>query len=196
MQPGAPWLAEVDWLLVRSAVQLRAWLLVHAARRDGLWLVTYKKQSGAAYVSRWDVLDELLCFGWIDGARKQVDAVFTAQYISPRRHDAWTAIYRVRATRLQAQGRMHALGIAAIARAHAQGTWFAGAEVDALSYPADLQETLQPGTPARDWFDQTAPSYRRNVLRWFASARTDATRQSRVRAIVQSAIAKQRIKHL
>ncbi|MEO0812758.1 MAG: hypothetical protein AAFY60_07840, partial [Myxococcota bacterium] len=45
----------------------------HHHREEGVALVTFKKHKGSAYVSTSDVLDELLCFGWIDGARCKLD---------------------------------------------------------------------------------------------------------------------------
>jgi uncharacterized protein YdeI (YjbR/CyaY-like superfamily) len=87
-------------LEVRAAGQLRQWLALHHAQDESVWLITWRKRSGAPCLSRSDVLDELLCFGWIDGARCKVDDARTSQLISPRRHQLWTSTYRARAARL------------------------------------------------------------------------------------------------
>ena len=71
-------------LEVSSALALRSWLEAHHAQPTSVWLVTFKKHTGTAYVSSAEVLDELLCFGWVDGLRRALDADRTMQLISPR----------------------------------------------------------------------------------------------------------------
>ncbi len=128
---------------VRSAAELRAWLLAHHGQAESVWLVTWKKAPGAPYVSVQEVLDELIAFGWIDGLRRKRDDGRTMQLISPRRQQAWAASYKQRAERLEAKGRMHSAGQAAIAAAKAAGRWDETAEIDALVVPEDLTDALR-----------------------------------------------------
>jgi uncharacterized protein YdeI (YjbR/CyaY-like superfamily) len=58
---------------ITSQEELRSWLLKNHTQSESVWLVTYKKSEADKYVSRWDVLDELICFGWIDGIRRKLD---------------------------------------------------------------------------------------------------------------------------
>ena len=74
-----------DQVEIASAEELRSWLLDHHQQSESVWLVTYKKSIPGKYVSRWEVLDELLCFGWIDGIRRKLDESRTMQLISPRK---------------------------------------------------------------------------------------------------------------
>lgn len=173
---------------VRSAQDLRDWLERNHARSDSVWLVTFKKHTGAAYLSRSEVLDELLCFGWVDGLARKLDADRTMQLISPRRADAWTQTYRNRAARLEREGRMQEPGRAAIARSQAAGLWMAHLDVDALVVPPDLASALQACPPAYTCFTVFAPSHRRNVLRWIASAKQPATRAKRIATTVALAV--------
>ena len=165
---------------VTSTTRLRAWLEAHYTQDESVWLVTYKKQVAEKYVSVGEVLDELLCFGWIDGLRRKIDADRTMQLIGPRRVHHWADSYKVRVARLTAQSRMHPAGLAAIAESKRLGQWEAMAEVDALAIPPDLAAAFRefPGTAGA--FSGMAPSYRRNVLRWIALAKTPPTRAKRV----------------
>jgi uncharacterized protein YdeI (YjbR/CyaY-like superfamily) len=165
---------------VRSAQDLRHWLEANHAQSDSVWLVTFKKHTGTAYLSRSEVLDELLCFGWVDGLARKLDADRTMQLISPRQADAWTQTYRDRAARLEREGRMQESGRAAIARSQAAGLWMAHLDVDALVVPSDLASALQALPPAYTCFIAFGPSHRRNVLRWIASAKQSATRAKRI----------------
>jgi uncharacterized protein YdeI (YjbR/CyaY-like superfamily) len=69
----------------------RAWLVVHHAQDAGVWLVTYRKHTGAEYITRDVVLDELMCFGWIEGVARKLDDDRKMQLIPRRRTDSWTA---------------------------------------------------------------------------------------------------------
>ena len=146
--------------------------------------MTFKKHTGAAYLSRSAVLDELLCFGWVDGLARKLDADRTMQLISPRQANAWTQTYRDRAARLEREGRMQEPGRAAIARSQAAGLWMTQLDVDGLVLPADLEAALQARPPAYTCFMAFAPSHRRNVLRWIATAKLPVTRAKRVATTV------------
>ena len=74
-----------DKIEVSSQEELRSWLMSHHTQSESVWLVTYKKSEAEKYVSRWQVLDELLCFGWIDGIRRKLDDQRTMQLISQRK---------------------------------------------------------------------------------------------------------------
>ncbi len=125
-----------------------------------------------------------ITYGWIDGVRRKVDADRTKQLISPRRQHVWADTYKQRADRLETEGRMKALGRAKIAQAKAAGLWDALAHVDALDVPSDLTDALGTGS---DWFQNAAPSYRRNVLRWIASAKKPDTRIKRIGIVAEHA---------
>jgi uncharacterized protein YdeI (YjbR/CyaY-like superfamily) len=172
---------------VRSVGELRAWLAAHGDRDEAVWLVTYKKVVPDAYLSADDVLDELVAAGWTDGVRRRVDDERVMQLVSPRRTQPWMASYKVRAERLQAEGRMTPRGAAAVDAARRSGAWDAMAEVDALLVPEDLAAALDARPPARDTYDAFPPSTRRNVLRWVASAKRATTRAARVERVAEDA---------
>lgn len=188
--------ATRDTVEVRSAAQLRSWLSAEHDRSDGIWLITWKK--GAApdrYVSRGEVLDELLAFGWIDGRRRTVDGQRTSQLVTPRRHDRWTRTYRERAERLIRQQRMHPAGMAAVERAKRAGTWLDREHVDDLQVPDDLAAALAQRGVRAAW-DALAPSYRRNVLRWISLAVRQDTRRTRVDDAARATAEGERLRHL
>jgi uncharacterized protein YdeI (YjbR/CyaY-like superfamily) len=181
---------------VTSAAQLRTWIQLHHTQTESVWLVTYKKQVTDKYVSVDEVLDELLCFGWIDGVRRKLDADRTMQLIGPRRVHHWSASYKVRADRLMAEGRMHPAGLATIGQSKRLGLWDAMSEVDALVVPPDLALAFRkhPGTATS--FSAMAPSYRRNVLRWINLAKTPPTRAKRIEQAVDAAARNQKLPHM
>lgn len=169
---------------VSSRAELRLWLVENHAREESIWLVRFKKSVPGKFVDRLALLDELLCFGWIDGIARKLDDERTMQLISPRQQRAWAKSYKDRAAELIADGLMHSPGYAAIEQSKKLGLWDAYAEVDALVVPDDLRMALETAPTAERFFDAAAPSYKRNVLRWITQAKKDETRTKRVAATV------------
>jgi uncharacterized protein YdeI (YjbR/CyaY-like superfamily) len=171
---------------VRSAADLHAWLLAHHGQAESVWLVTWKKKPGAPFVSMNEVLDKLIAFGWIDGLRRKLDDDRTMQLISPRKQQAWAKTYKDRAARLESEERMQPSGRAAIESAKSAGRWDETSAVDALAVPDDLAAALRAKPKAATFFEDAAPSYRRNVLRWLHIAKRAETRLARIAKIVEA----------
>ena len=179
-----------------SLTELRDWLKVNHGSSESVWLVRYKKHVQAKFVDRLDVIDELLCFGWIDGVARTLDDERTMQLISPRKQQAWAETYKVRAARLEIEGQMAEPGRRAIQRSKELGFWNAYASSDALLIPNDLAVALGANLMANDYFRAAAPSYRRNVLRWIAQAKKPATRTRRIELTIAQSAFKRRLPHM
>ncbi len=165
---------------VKSVAELRAWLEANYAQDESIWLVTGKKHMGATYVSKEEILDEVLCFGWIDGIRRKLDDDRTMQLIAPRKTQHWAKSYKDRVAKLEAEGRMHASGLAVVEEGKNNGLWNFMDDVDALIMPDDLVEALKEHHPALENFEAFSPSSRRNVLRWIKLAKKPETRAKRI----------------
>ena len=170
---------------VSSQEALRAWLLKNHAQTESVWLVTYKKSEPNKYVSRWQVLDELICFGWIDGIRRKLDDHRTMQLISQRKVEHWARTYKERAARLIAEGKMHTSGLKAIALSKSNGLWDFMDDVDNLIVPEDLSKELSKLNGAAAFFSSINPSSKRFVLRWVKLAKTEKTRKNRIKKLAQ-----------
>src|SRR5215218_9772514 len=81
-----------------------------------LWLGPSKKGSGRRSLTWSEVVDEALCFGWIDGKRQRIDEHRFRQRLSPRRRNSnWSALNVAKVAELRAHGRMTPAGEAAFA---------------------------------------------------------------------------------
>lgn len=177
---------------VQSADALWCWLDVNHQQQDSIWLVTWKAAHREKFVSRDQVLDALIAYGWIDGRRMKLDDKRTMQLVAPRKQQVWAQTYKDRAARLETEGRMRPAGRASIAFSKSIGKWSTLAHVDALEEPPDLVEALQ-AHQAKSWWDNAAPSYRRNILRWIATAKRSETRAKRVAISVQHAALREKV---
>ena len=98
-------------LEVAERAEWRQWLIDHHATASEIWLVSYDTASGRPRIPYLDTVEEALCFGWIDGIAKRLDAQRTAQRFTPRRPKSnWTELNKERARRLIANGLMTEAG--------------------------------------------------------------------------------------
>lgn len=176
-----------EQVAVNSLAELRDWLIENHTQSENVWLVTFKKSVPDKFVSTQDILDEVIAFGWIDGIRRKLDDDRTMQLIGPRQTQAWAKSYKDRAERLITDGRMTEAGLRSIAVSKANGLWDYWSDVDALVVPDDLRVALASQPLAGANFDRSAPSYRRNLLRWVKLAKTPPTRAKRIAQIVDFA---------
>lgn len=182
--PGVPDVEEVE---VRSPAEWRDWLAEHHASSPGVWLVLFKKGRGPQ-VSWDELVDEAICFGWIDGKGRRIDDDRWAILVRPRSPaSAWSGINKARVERLRAAGLMAPAGLAAVDAAKASGTWIALDEVEAGVEPDDLRAALDAVPAARAAWDGFPPSARRLLLTWIADGKRPETRARRVAATVSEA---------
>ena len=172
---------------VESSDQLRNWLMKNHHQEEAVWLVTFKKIEKEKYLAREEVLDELLCFGWIDGIRRKLDDRRTMQLISPRRAQHWAKSYKERVAKLIKENRMHQSGLNSVKAGKKNGLWNFMDDVDRLIVPKDLQKALEKYEGAAVFFDEINDSSKRFVLRWIKLAKTNKTRENRINKIARLA---------
>ncbi|HKK39305.1 MAG TPA: hypothetical protein VJ949_07800, partial [Cryomorphaceae bacterium] len=127
---------------ITSKKELREWMEQNHTSAESIWLVTFKKAVPEKYVSTSEVLDELLCFGWIDGIRRKLDDQRTMQLIAPRKTEHWAKTYKDRVAKLTKEGKMKPAGIRTIETSKENGLWNFMDDVDALMIPEDLRKAL------------------------------------------------------
>jgi len=166
---------------VSSRAEWRQWLERHGDRATGVWLVTFKKHCGERYVSYDAVVEEALCFGWIDSLPRALDAERTMLWMAPRQSGSgWSRPNKQRVERLLEAGLMAAAGLAKIEAAKQDGSWSALDAVEALEIPPDLAAALDEYAPARAYFLAFPRSVKRGILEWIAIAKKPDTRAQRI----------------
>ena len=101
-----------------------------------------------------ELVEEALCFGWVDSRPGTVDALRTKLYVAPRkRGSGWASTNKARIARLEAEGRMAPAGLAALEAAKADGSW-------ALLDTSEMSNATPPHAVTADWF-AALPSARR-----------------------------------
>lgn len=175
-------------LLMETRAQWRAWLAAHAATSPGVWLVTWKRSSGRPVLAYEDLVEEALCFGWVDGQARAVDAERTSLLLTPRRRGSgWARTNKERVARLQAAGLMQPAGQAVVDAAVADGSWTLLDASEALEEPSELAAALDANPAARAAWNGFPPSARKQLLGWVTTAKRPETRARRIAETVARA---------
>ena len=166
---------------VASRADLRAWLTAHHHRPSGVWLVTYKRADPDRYLPSDAIVEECLCFGWVDSLPRAKDDLRSMLWIAPRKPGSnWSKSNKDRVARLEAAGLMTEAGHRLVEIAKADGGWTRLDGVEALEAPPDLAAALEAAPPARAHWDAFPRSVRRGVLEWIVNAKRPETRAARI----------------
>jgi uncharacterized protein YdeI (YjbR/CyaY-like superfamily) len=164
----------------QTAAKFRAWLQKHHKVAEELWVGFRKEKTGIASITRKESVDEALCFGWIDGLAKSIDAESYMVRFTPRRKGSfWSAVNTRRAAELLEEGRMRPAGRKAFAARDPART---AAHLAARESPRlDSRRVAQFKANRRAWkfFQAQPPGYRRMAIWFVMSAKRDDTRDRR-----------------
>ena len=104
---------EITTLLEYSErSQLRAWLKENHSKEKECWVVISRSKTPLPGILPYiDVVEESLCFGWIDSTLKKLPDGRLAQRLSPRRKNShWTRLNIDRCMDLEDRGLMTSAG--------------------------------------------------------------------------------------
>ena len=176
-----------------SSDALRRWLQRHHATAAELWVGFHKRHTSRPSITWPELVDQVLCFGWIDGIRKSLDADRYAIRITPRKPtSSWSAVNLRRVKHLTKLGLMAPAGLAAHARRDPKKAGYSYEE-----RPAGLKgayaRTLKANANADAFFQAQPPGYRRTVSFWVMSAKREDTRLRRLARLITDCAAGRRV---
>jgi uncharacterized protein YdeI (YjbR/CyaY-like superfamily) len=138
----------------------RKWLAEFHASRSEIWVQRFKKATGVPCITYDELVEECLCFGWIDGVIKKYDDRSNVQRISPRRKKTFLSeLNRQRVWKLQRQGLITEAGLAPIRDQ-------IGSPDDLLEIPAWVLEQLQEDEEVWENFQAFDRFYKRLKIGW------------------------------
>jgi uncharacterized protein YdeI (YjbR/CyaY-like superfamily) len=166
---------------------LEGWLEAEGATAPGLYVKIAKKGTGIPSVDWEQMVEVLLCFGWIDGRANRLDDTFYLQRVTPRRpKSVWSAKNVATVERLIAEGRMRPAGLAVVEAAKADGRWelaYGGSAT--ITVPDDLAAALAAEPSAQREFEVLDGANRYAVLWRVHTANNPALRAKRIANLVQ-----------
>jgi uncharacterized protein YdeI (YjbR/CyaY-like superfamily) len=138
-------------LKIEKLEELKNWLEKNYDSKDSVWLIFPKKSAGANFA--WSqIVDVLLCYGWIDSVGRKIDEQYTSLRISPRNpKSSWSKINKDKVVILESKKLIHANGFKVIELAKQTGTWLALDEVENLILPKDFELYLTQNNLLEVW---------------------------------------------
>jgi uncharacterized protein YdeI (YjbR/CyaY-like superfamily) len=167
----------------------RAWLAKHHTSKPGIWFVFFKAHTGQRSISYEDMVREALCFGWIDSLVKRIDDDRYAVKVTPRKPTSkWSNPNRKRWAELKAEGLLAAAGLSA---APTDNSYAAKPSIPEL--PGYIAKAFRKDTKAWEFFQELAPTHRRNFVVWIHIAKRPETREKRIRESIRLLAARKKL---
>ncbi len=175
----------------------RKWFEKNHDKAKELLVGFYKVTSGKTSITWSQSVDEAICFGWIDGVRKSIDAESYSIRFTPRKPGSiWSAINIKKVEELTKKGLMYPMGNMAFSKRQEKKSAI-------YSYEKE-QETLLPGflkkfkanKDAWAFFKTMPPSYQRTRVYWIMTAKQEITKTKRLEELINDCAMERKIKRL
>jgi uncharacterized protein YdeI (YjbR/CyaY-like superfamily) len=166
--------------------KLRVWLMRNHRTASEAWVGLHRKATGTPSVTWPELVDQVLCFGWIDGIRKRIDGERYMIRITPRKSGShWSLVNLRRAPQLIELGLMEGAGREAYeARDEAKARRYSYEREQAALSP-EYEKALRASEAAWTFFDAQPPSYRKAAVAWVVTAKREETRRRRLATLIR-----------
>lgn len=165
----------------------RKWLDRHHASQDELLVGYYKVDSGRPSMTWSESVDQALCYGWIDGVRRSIDDESYCIRFTPRRPGSkWSDVNLKKVAKLKGAGRMTPAGLAAFDRRVVGRRAGYTYEENVKPFPRTALREFRSHGEAWRFFQAQPPSYKKKVTHWVTSAKQEATRERRLRKLIEA----------
>jgi len=164
------------------------WFKRHHAEQTELLVGFWKVGAGRSGATYQQVLDEALCFGWIDGLRRRLDGErWTIRFTPRKRTSIWSAVNINRVGQLSAEGRMQPAGVKAFeARDEKRSRIYSYEATQSTPLGPAEAKAFKADKKARAYFLAQRPSYQKSTTHWVMSAKKEETRKRRLRLLIDS----------
>lgn len=173
----------------------RQWLDANHKSETELWVGYYKKATGKPSMTWPESVDEALCYGWIDGLRKSIDDEAYMIRFTPRRPIShWSDVNIRRFNALKKEGSIQPAGLAAFKKRKEKNSRRASHEQKKpIKLDKTYEDELKANKKAWTFFQSLSPSIRKQCKWWIISAKQEKTRQKRLRILIESSEAGEKI---
>ncbi|HEV2413611.1 MAG TPA: YdeI/OmpD-associated family protein [Candidatus Dormibacteraeota bacterium] len=184
-------------IFFETPAQLRAWFEANHETAPELWVGYHRKRTGLASITWQDLVDQELCFGWIDSVRYSLGDERSAQRVTPRRKGSvWSAVNIRRFGELEKMGLVHSSGRAAFDRRDEARSRLYSYE----NWPKGLDEAseteFRKHRAAWTFFEEQPPSYKRVAAYRVLSAKREETKKRRLEQLIEASGRRERLNQL
>lgn len=171
----------------------RRWLEENHEKATEIIVGYYKVGAGKVSMSWSQSVDEALCFGWIDGVRRKVDAESYCNRFTPRQAKSiWSAVNIAKVAELTNQNLMKPAGIAAFAKRDESKSRIYAYENEPKHFSEEFEKHFKANEKAWIFFEKQANWYKKQMVNWVMTAKQEATRQNRFERLLNACEDEQR----
>ena len=178
---------EPEILFFETPGAFEKWLAKHHNKVNGILLRFFKKESGKKSITYKEAVDEVLCYGWIDGRANKFDAESWIQKFTPRgARSIWSKKNTDNVERLTSLGKMKSRGLEEVEKAKADGRWAKAYDSPKdMHLPDDFMKALSKNKKAQAFFE-TLNKTNKYAIGWrLQTAKKPETKEKRTKAIVE-----------
>jgi uncharacterized protein YdeI (YjbR/CyaY-like superfamily) len=181
----------------KTQKDFRKWFQKNHTKAAELLVGFYERTSGKPSITWPESVDEALCFGWIDGIRRNIDEDSYSIRFTPRKKvSIWSAVNTKRANELKALGLMSPAGLKTFeARDEKRSKLYAYENKNKKLSPV-YEKKFKQNKKAWEYFKSQAPWYQRTSSHWVISAKQEATRLRRLETLINDCENERKIKPL
>ena len=172
----------------------RKWLTKHFNKETELLVGFYKVSSGKPSITWPQSVDEALCFGWIDGVRKNIDADSYSIRFTPRKPTSiWSTVNINKMEELTKQGLVQPAGLAAFEKRSDKRSGIYSHENETKTLLPAYAKKFRANKKAWAFFSAQAPSYQKVIIHLIMTAKKEETRLSRLESAIKASANQKRI---
>lgn len=161
----------------------RNWLAVNYMQSEPIWLLFYKKKTNKPSLDYSDVVEQALCYGWIDGIIKGIDDKCFMRKFMPRVNFInWSESNRLRVEKLIKSGEMTEIGLAKIGNYATEGklVWPEIKSNNYTQFSKQLLDRLKKKQTAFFNFSKLSLSQQLKYIQWVMGAKKEETQIKRL----------------
>ena len=171
-------------ITVYAREDFRKWLRKNHKKDSKVAVVLYKRHTGKPAPTHRELMEEAICFGWIDTTIKRIDEnKFTRNFSKRNKNSTWSDNTLGYAKQLAQEGKMTDEGMKFYKLGLLKPTHDHGIPKDP-SMPPELKTALSKSKKAKENFDAFPPSTKKMFYRWLLRGKLPETRAKRIKSIV------------
>lgn len=163
----------------------RKWLDKNHHKASEVLVGLYKKGSGKANMSWSELVNQALCYGWIDGKSKSIDEERWCIRVTPRKADSiWSTVNINKMEVLTKAGLLKPAGITAFEKRKEEKSSIYSHESEAKTLLPAYEKIFKANQKAWEFFNAQPPGYRKTAIHLIMTAKQEKTQISRLESVI------------
>ncbi len=165
----------------KTQTEFRKWLEKNHAKLSELWVGFHKKSTLKQSITYPEALDEALCYGWIDGVRKNVNETsYTIRFTPRKKQSHWSGVNVKRFNELLELKLIRPAGLKAFQDSDIKKSLKYAEERKSVKLESRYEKQFKSDKKAWEFFNAQPPGYQRICVFWIMSAKQEETRKRRL----------------